>query len=177
MRCSANDEQMRQKATAFKNAASSIQTALDSASIILENRSLERRIDAQKQQLAELQNELDSTKLEAEENRGKYTATFSSLEESYAFKMKEAEVIRKQEFEALQAKLSTELIEKVSLEKQLAEEKKSAQGLLMKFGENQNEAQWKRKLTHLKTEHRDIQQQRDHYKKLCRSLQASKLSP
>ena len=177
MRCAANDEHMRQKATAFETAASPIQAALDYSSISLENRSLERRIDAQNKQLAELRSHLDSTLSAATKDRSKHSKEIASLEASHALRIKKAEVVSNKEVEVLQAKLNAELLEKASLEEQLADERKGAQGILMNFGESQNETQWKRKLTHLKAEHRDIQQQRDYYKKLCLSLQGSKLSP
>ena len=176
MRCAAYNEQMKQGVTAFETSTKSAQSALDSASVLLENRNLERKVEAQTQQLAELQSQLHSAKVAAMEDKSRHSANVMSLEESYASKWKEAEKVRKQEVEVMQAKIDSELLEKASLEKQLANERKGAQGLLMNFGGDQNEAQWKRKLTHLRAEHKDVQQQRDHYKRLCLSLETSKPS-
>ena len=150
-----------------------MQEALDSASILWENRKLEHRIEAQNQELSELKSQLENISTAATLDKNKCSAALLKLKNSYAMQLEEAEAAKKSQLEAVQAKLESERLEKAALEAQLADEKKGAQGLLMNFGEQHTEAQWKRKINHLRSEHRDLQQERDHYKRLCLSLQPS----
>ncbi len=170
-RQAAHDKQQKEEAIKIEAAASAVQSALDSASILIKNRELERRLEAQNKKLLGLKIELDSASLVVEEEKRRCHKAKASLEMSYASKLTDAERVRKEQVEELEHKLSAEKEEKSALEKQFAMEKQDAKGLLMDLSEQQTEAQWKRKLSHLRAEHRDLLQERDHYKRLCRSLQ------
>ena len=70
-RQAAHDKQQKEEAIKIEAAASAVQSALDSASILIKNRELERRLEAQNKKLLGLKIELDSASLVVEEEKRK----------------------------------------------------------------------------------------------------------
>lgn len=158
-------------AAASKAAISAAQATIDSAGIILQNQHLERERAAQAQKILNLERQLIATQGAAHKREQEAAIAQVAAEARNTQVVAELQASLKQAGVEACYKLEIERADKAKIAAQLSAEQQRSQGMLMSFGEAQNEAQWKRKFSHLRAEHKELQLERDHYKKLCSTLQ------
>jgi len=147
----------------------SAQALVDSAGILLKNRELRGQAQELLEKLTDLQTRHQDSLAAFKAFKEKSEAHAADLEAAAGARMERVRGEHQREVARLQALLKKEQEEKGLLSKRLDQEVKDAQGLMMNFGDAQAETQLKRKLSHLRAEHNLMKDERDHYKRLCRS--------
>ena len=165
-------QRLHQQTLAARSAMASAQEILSTAGAISENSSLKLQLESQAQQIRSMRRKLTDLTASAAEQTRQCDLKLADLQKQTDELSSDKDVKTSGALKELQDALEAERTAKESLGKQLAAEKKGTQGLLTSFGDAQAEAQWKRKLSHLRAEHKETQLERDHYKRLCQSLRA-----
>lgn len=159
--------------TQLQATQSSLSAAVDTlndAQSMVKIRDMERLLSTKSGEIQSLKQALAFKNITIDTCRKEYQQNLEACERQSKELLEKTSTADRIELGRVRAELQDERAEKALIEEQLAEEKRAAQGLLVTFGEAQNEAQWKRKLSHLRAEHKDLQLERDHYKRLCQSL-------
>ena len=158
--------QQDKQSSTLQEALSDAHKTLYAAKTLIQNHGLVQTVKDQAGQIARLEESSSAKTMQAEQNKHAYQLQLANLETANSSKLDLLQRQCKEENDMLKVDLQIAQNAKSELEQQLAAEKSSTQNVLVNFGETQIEAQWKRKLSQLRAECKQMQIERDHYKKL-----------
>lgn len=168
-RADALKARQQDQALEAKDASLKAQQTLDTVKALSQNQGLIRKVKFQARKIAELGSHLETKDLQIEQGKNELETALQEVQSKSKLDMEATRTKCEEEKEKWKNEIQIERAARKGVEEQLAAERANAQALLVSFGEVQTEAQWKRKLNQLRSEHKQLQMERDHYKRLCQA--------